>query len=58
MNKPKKKPAPLHFINASLDRALVERVNRWRDEQEFHPTLRAVLEIALREFLADREGKR
>ena len=45
-------------LGTAIDPELRERVDTWISKQEFPPTLTAVLETALREFLERREGKK
>jgi hypothetical protein len=47
--------AATRFINATLDAALLIRLDKWRERQAFPPTQRATLEAAIREFLDTRE---
>jgi hypothetical protein len=42
----------------ALEPDLLERLEAWRDSQEFPPTQTAVIEAALKEFLSKRDGKK
>jgi metal-responsive CopG/Arc/MetJ family transcriptional regulator len=45
------------IIGLALDPKLLERLDKWRREQDVPPTKTAVHEAALREFLEKREKR-
>ncbi|MBK9497159.1 MAG: hypothetical protein IPO08_22120 [Xanthomonadales bacterium] len=44
--------------NFRLDASLLERLKKWREEQEFPPSETAVVEAALKAFLDLREKRK
>ena len=45
------------MTSLALEPALLARLDKWLEQQEFPPTKTAVVEAALREFLDRRETK-
>lgn len=46
------------MMSLALDPALIERMETWIAKQELPPKKTAVVELAIREFLDARDGKR
>ena len=46
------------MVSYALDPELLKRLEEWLETQEFPPSKTAVMEVALRKFLEERDGKK